>query len=194
VLILNREEILKWSIKHNNDNPSGIAIEKELGDKLRSTKTLTKDDLLKIIKWKFFGLPWFEKYTNYVSVNVKDAELREGTYKIFTQGLADNSAIQGIKSVGLKGNATVSVILTFFNPEKYGVFDRHLWQGLYGDRPSKFFRGKFYSDASYYLEVLERLRKDAINYGLPVRTIEKAYFKRHFDEKKSNRRAGHCMR
>ncbi len=54
---MDKEEILYWSNKYDKDHPWWTQEEKRLGDKFRKTKTLTKDDLLRVVDWKFKEVP-----------------------------------------------------------------------------------------------------------------------------------------
>jgi len=44
---------LYWSKKYDVDHPWWAQKEKEIGDKLRVMKELTKNDLIEIVEWKF---------------------------------------------------------------------------------------------------------------------------------------------
>ena len=76
------------------------------------------------------------------------------------------------------GISTASVILTFYDPKNYGVFDIHVWRELFGKEPKNF------SKIDNYLKLLENLRKLSKKYWLDVRKIEKALFQKNLDESK----------
>ncbi len=85
--------------------------------------------------------------------------------------------IKGVK------NALVSVILTFLDPENYGVFDIHAYDELYETNPKTRPKDMF-TDSKYLYEFLSDLRQIAKKYGFGVRYVEKAYFKKNYDESK----------
>lgn len=82
------------------------------------------------------------------------------------------SALYGI------GPAVASTILTFFDPKNYGVFDVHVWREVFGKESKNPFT------AENYVKLLSKLREIAKREGLEVRTIEKALFKKNYDEGK----------
>ncbi len=81
----------------------------------------------------------------------------------------------------LKGvkNAVASVILTFYDPKNYGVFDIHAWRELFGKESEG-----FSSNAKLLLEFLEELRRMSRETRLDVRVVEKAVFKKNYDSSK----------
>ncbi len=46
---MDKNEILQWNAKYDTQYPKWTKKEKELGDKFRKTKTLTKADLVDIV-------------------------------------------------------------------------------------------------------------------------------------------------
>jgi hypothetical protein len=69
-----------------------------------------------------------------------------------------------------------SVILAFFDPKQYGVFDVYAWRALLGNEASNLF------SAMNYLKLLLALRKTAAKHNLDVRTVEKALVKKKLEE------------
>ena len=184
---MNRQEILYWANMYDKENyEQWVLPEKELGNKFRQTQEVTKADLIAVVEWKFLGNPlWKQRRLNDVQY-IDDKKIREKSHEVFTQAQTDLERVNGLRFKGV-GTAIASVILTFYNPKEYGVFDRHVWQGLFGDQPSEFFDYAFYADAENYLKVLERLRDDATIHELDVRTVEKAYFNKHLHQPKRKR-------
>jgi hypothetical protein len=83
-----------------------------------------------------------------------------------------------------------SVILAFFDPKQYGVFDVYAWRALLGNEVPNLF------SAANYLRLLLALRKTAAKHNLDVRTVEKALVEKRLDEagvvgKRSLRKSGH---
>ena len=91
----------------------------------------------------------------------------------------------GIKGVGL---AIASVILTFYDPKNYGVYDIHAWRGLVGKQPKNLFT-KFENLMTFET----RLREDARRLSLDARMVEKAYFKKDFDESQMKLSQTRCV-
>ena len=69
-----------------------------------------------------------------------------------------------------------SVILAFFDPKQYGVFDVNVWRALLGNEPTNLF------STQNYLKFLLALRKTAAKHNLEARTVEKAFSKKSLDE------------
>ena len=77
------------------------------------------------------------------------------------------------------GIAVASTVLTFFDPKNYGVFDFHVWQEVFGGRPKY--------TVMEYVKLLSKLRQEAEMQDLGTRTIEKACFKKNYDESENAR-------
>jgi len=53
---MDREQIQNWLDKYNKEEDlNNVGIEKELGRKFKLEQKLTKEDLKKVIEWKFQG-------------------------------------------------------------------------------------------------------------------------------------------
>ena len=107
-----------------------------------------------------------------------DQDVRRISSHVLSLGTDDDSykveSLCGVLS-GV-GPAVASTILTFYNPQDYGVFDIHVWRELFGEEPENLFTPR------NYLIVLTKLREIANRFWLPVRTVEKALFKKNYDE------------
>jgi hypothetical protein len=68
------------------------------------------------------------------------------------------------------------VVLTFYDPKNYGVFDIHVWREFFGKEPKGLF-----STSNYYIKLLAELRTIAKKYDLNARTVEKAYFTKNYE-------------
>jgi len=172
-----KSEILEWSNKYDKDHPWWIEKEKQLGNALRERGELTKEDLLEIIKWKFLTTPRrlkqnlirANKNDDYVVRNISRSVLRLSPKYDFEK-ITRLCRIKGV------GAAMASVILTFYDPQNYGVFDMHVWKELYGDDSMPTYNAR---DCLLCLSEMRMLaKKDSLN----VRVVEKALFKKNFDQ------------
>jgi hypothetical protein len=173
---MDKQEIIKWSTKHDNEYASEIAKERETGCRLRIAKEVTKHDLIEIIKWKFDGFEARKIRELKLAATIDETSLKEASNKAFNLNTTrDAERIELLCELrhGI-GIAVASTILTFFDPKNYGVFDFHVWQEVFGGRPK-------YTVVEY-VKLLSRLRQEAEMYGLNARTIEKGYFKKNYDE------------
>ena len=174
---MEKEEILNWNAKYDKDHPWWTQKEKELGDKLRRSKVLTKDDLIKIVEWKFQTLPGRKKRVLGLVAKNDDAEVRRVSSEFFRfDSKIASYNVERLVRIGGVGPAVASTILSFYNPKEYGIFDIHVWRELFGKEPKNLFTTK------NYLRLLTKLRQIACKYDLAVRTVEKALFKKNLDE------------
>jgi hypothetical protein len=82
-----------------------------------------------------------------------------------------------VNGIGL-GPALSSVILAFFDSEKYGVLDIHAWRELLGKEPDNVF-----TNNDNAIKFFEKLREISKTTRLPCREIEKALFKKNLERK-----------
>lgn len=175
---MNRNDILNWIKKYEEvDSNFSSKCEKEVGSRIRSNGFLTKNDLKEIVKWKFQTLPGRRKLFLSYADKLNDRELKELSSTAFKEKneLKKLDYILKFKGVGI---ATTSVILTFYNPRDYCVFDIHVWRELFGKEPKNFYTKE------NYLKLLSKLRKISNLYNLNNRDVEKALFQKNLEESK----------
>jgi len=175
-----RDEILSWYKGYDDDYPErDRQIEEELGNKLRLSKELTKDDLIKIIEWKFQDrTKGRRKIILRLLKDIDDSEIRRVVNVALNtenETLRIKKLRDGITGVGF---ALASVILTFYAPKNYGVFDIHVYDELFGTNPKTRPKNLF-GNCKYYLKFLRKLREIAKKHDLDVRAVEKALFKKN---------------
>lgn len=175
--LMDKKEICFWEDKYNKEEDLYVKGEEEqLRANFLKNKLITKQDLIRIIKWKFQGrligrqrriLKFIEevdddiiKEISSLAFRIKDDEIR----------LKLLCCIKGV------GFAISSVILTFYDPSKYGVLDIHAWRGLFGREPTSLFM-----NIKYPIQFFSKLREISLKTELPCRDIEKAFFKKDLD-------------
>ena len=176
-------EILKWSSLmdelHAELDVEDDSLERDLIDAIGRKKCLALADLKKAVLWKFSG---YQARINRVSGLISDnaaGKVREKTKVAFDRSLPDGERIRGLLGDhgGIRGvgGALASVLLSFCEPERFGIFDYHTWNELHregrlkNDGPSDYY-------AETYEDFLAALRKIQAETGLAVRTIEKGYY------------------
>jgi hypothetical protein len=165
--------IIKLRDEHNKECESEIEKEKEIGDQLRMTKTLTKSQLEEIIPWKFDRDGRIRANELRLIKGIDELALKEKSARIFNLDIDhDYERIELLRSFTGIGVAVASVILAFFDPENYCVFDFHIYQELFGKRPD------YTTDE--YVKLLTTLRKEAKKCGVSTRDVEKAYFRKNY--------------
>jgi hypothetical protein len=138
---------------------------------------LTKDDIRQVIDWKFKELEGRRIRILGLIERNDDSEVRRISSDVFSSTLTDDYKVDSLQNLWGVGPAVASTILTFYDPTKYGVFDIHIWREFFGKEP----KGYQFTTKDY-LKVLAELRKVAIQHSLDVRTVEKAFFKKNYDE------------
>lgn len=180
---MEKQEILYWSGRHDNQFPHGIKKEREIGGRLREKEELTKIDLFDIIEWKFEGLEGRKKRELDLMTDIDEQILKKVSNVVFNLNTSqDTYRIRLLCALrhGI-GVAVASTILTFFDPKNYGVFDFHVWQEIFGEK----LEGKY--TVSNYVDLLSKLREIADKYDFDVRTVEKAFYKKNYDKSKQRK-------
>lgn len=171
------EEILKWNQKYDSDYPWWTQKEIEIGNKLRKTKALTRNDLIEVVNWKFKDLPGRKKRILNLIAENSDERIVNVSDQFFNITSEDDSfKLDTLCMIHGVGTALASTILTFLNPKDYGVFDIHVWRELFGKESTGLFR------TLNFLRLLGELRKISKQTKLDVRIVEKALFKKNYDE------------
>lgn len=174
---LTKQEILSWSHKYDlEEDQYNTGLEPELGAKLRTNQELSKHDLIELVKWKFQG-PLLQRRDMILEQiePIEDSIIRR-TIKEALTNADENTRIWKLEQIHGVGPSVASVILAFFDPENYGIFDTHAWREMFGDDPRDLF-----TVSSYFRRFLERLRQESAQHKINVRVIEKAYFKKNKD-------------
>ncbi len=173
---LNKEELLQWNKRYDTEHPWWTQKEKELGDKLRRTRKLTKEDLIQVVEWKFKELKGRRIRVLGLIEKNDDEKFKKVSSKLFESGrTSDSYKIENLCDLDGVGPALASTILTFYDPKNYCVFDIHIWRELFGKEPSNLFAAK------NYVKLLWEVRKIATQHQLDVRIVEKALFKKNLE-------------
>lgn len=178
---MNKEELLFWKNKYDKEedlyNKGG---EEELRKKFQENNFITKQDLSRIVKWKFQGrLLGRQKRILKLLEDVEESFIEEIS-KLAFKSKDDEVRLKLFSSIKGVGNALSSVILTFYDPQNYGVLDIHAWRGLFGKEPADIF-----SNNKQAIKFFKKLREVSSETGLSCRDVEKAIFKKDLDESKS---------
>lgn len=169
---MNKEEILCWKALYDvEEDLYNTGLEKELREKFQRNRFATKEDLRKIIEWKFQGQLKGRKSLNINRLNNFSAELIEGISKLVVTTDSDKTRLRLLTVIDGVGYSIATVILSFFDPQNYGVLDFHAWNAIFQDREKTFGEREC-------LKFIRELRKIAREVGLPCRDVEKALFKK----------------
>ena len=174
---MDKRDFLKWSQKYDKDQGWSAQVERALGARLRKARVMSGADLALVVEWKFKDDEAKRKRVlELVARNDEALVVRVSSQAFNLPG--DNDACRINCFMMLEGVSPVlaSVILSFFDPKQYGVFDVYAWRSLLGNEvPNLFSTGN-------YLKLLVALRKTAAKHNLDVRTVEKALVQKRLDE------------
>jgi hypothetical protein len=175
--LVDKADFLMWSRKYDKAFGWQAQRERELGAKFRKNKALTCADLGAVIEWKFKDDPErLERGLELMARNNPDAVARI-TGQVLSLPPGDDmyrinclTTLEGISPV------LASVILAFFDPKRYGIFDLRVWRPLLGNASAGLYTPQ------NYIRLLEAIRKTAAKHNLDVRVIDKALYKKSIDE------------
>ena len=175
---MEKRDFLKWSRKYDKDLGWLAQKENALGARLRRAKVMTRGDLAEVVEWTYRDAP--EKKTRVLELVARndEAEVERVSSQVFNVPSCDDAyrmncltMLQGVSPV------LASVVLAFFDPKRYGVFDVEVWRALLGNEPPNLFT------TANYLKLLLAMRKTSAKHNLEARTIEKALVKIKLDER-----------
>jgi len=135
--MVDKKDILKWSKKYDKDQGWWIQKENELGAKFRKNKVLTRDDLVQIVEWKFKNASEDKKKHVLEAVAKNDeAVVARISSQVFNVPTGEDAyRINSLTMLNGVSPILASVILAFFDPKQYGVFDVNVWRALLGNEP-----------------------------------------------------------
>jgi len=178
---MDKKSIISWRKKYDKEEDLYTkGEEEELRAKFQKNKFMTKDDLKRIVKWKFQGkLEGRQKRILKLLENV-DGKFIKGISRLAFETKNDKERIKLFCVIEGIGPAVASVILAFYDPENYGVFDIHAWDELFGERLKDLF-----SNINHLIHFFEKVREISRRVNMPCRDVEKALFKKNYDESKA---------
>ena len=174
---VDKADFLKWSRKYDKAFGWQAQRERELGSKFRKAKALTIADLAQVVEWKF--IEDSEKKTRVlelVSRNNEDTVNRLSSQALSIPSCEDAYRMNCLTLLEGVSPVLASVILAFFDPKQYCIFDATVWKALLGNPPPNLLT------AQNYLKLLVVIRKTAAKQNLDVRVINKALYKKNIDE------------
>ncbi len=174
---LDKPDYIMWSRKYDKAYGWQAQRERELGAKFRKNKSLTCKDLSAVVEWKFKMEPDKLQRAQELVARNNEEKVARVTSQIFSIPNADDTyrincltTLEGISPV------LASVILAFFDPVNYGVFEQSVWKGLLGNAPPGLYTPQ------NYIRLLAALRKTAKKHNLDARVIDKALYKKSIDK------------
>jgi hypothetical protein len=174
---VDKRDFLKWSQKYDKDQGWSAQVERELGARFRKARVMSGADLAMVVEWKFKDDEVKRKRVlELVARNGEALVARVSSQAFNLPGDDDVCRINCFMMLEGVSPVLASVILSFFDPKRYGVFDVYAWRGLLGNEVPNLF------STVNYLKLLVALRKTAAKHNLDVRTVEKALVQKKLDE------------
>ncbi|MBW2061962.1 MAG: hypothetical protein JRI95_10430 [Deltaproteobacteria bacterium] len=178
---MDKEEIIFWRDRYNTEEDLyNTGIEEELSSKFQQNKMITKDDLIQIVKWKFQGRLFGRQQRILRMIDSVEISFIEDVSRLAFKIKNDEKRLKLLSCIDGVGNSLSSVILSFKEPQNYGVFDIHAWRGLFGPEPKNLSTNK-----KHIIKFFNKLRDISSQTGLLCRDIEKAFFKRDLEKPKN---------
>ena len=165
-----------WSRKYDKAYGWQAQRERELGAKFRKNKALSVKDLLSVVEWKFKEEP--DKLARAQELVARNSE--EKVSRITSQVLClpqgdDTYRLNSLTTLEGLSPVLDSIILAFFAPKRYGIFDLRVWRPLLGNASAGLYTPQ------NYIRLLEAMRKTAAKHNLDVRVIDKALYKKSIE-------------
>jgi hypothetical protein len=174
---MDKADFLMWSRKYDKAYGWQAQRERELGSKFRKQKVASCADLASVVEWKFKEEPDKKERALELVARNDEAKVNRITSQVFCLPQADD-AYRLSSLTTLEGISPVlgSVILAFFDPKQYCIFDLNVWKRLLGNAPPNLYQ------PSNYIKLLAAIRKTAAKHNLDVRVVDKALYKKSIDK------------
>jgi hypothetical protein len=174
---MDKPDYIMWSRKYDKAFGWQAQRERELGAKFRKNKALSCKDLAAVVEWKFKEDQ--EKKARALELVARNDE--EKVQRVTSQSLSlpqadDTYRLNCLTTLEGVSPVLASVILAFFDPHNYGIFDLAVWKPLLGNAPPGLYTPQ------NYIRLLVAMRKTAKKHNLDARTIDKALYKKSQDE------------
>jgi hypothetical protein len=170
---MDADEVQEWAKSYEESYDEVLHdIEQTLHKALQAQGHITQEQLRDVVTWKLDNQAG-RRSGNLDRVNqVPDEFVRRVSEAAL---VVDDPKVQlkTLSSIPGIGYATATVVLTFYDPERYAVGDRYMVDLFFDeDRPMR---------VTDYPKLLSELR-DRNPGGFELRTVEKAYYQRYREE------------
>ena len=170
-------ELEKWINHFQEKIPEhieDIQFEQKTGHTIRRTGEVSKEQLQSIIDWKFSEQKHYHAKVTSEIGKLSDEEIKEVTKTAF-QMKHDFYKIKLICAIQGVGPVLASIILAFYDPHDFGIFDHSTWDQLFPEQKRDI-------SVKGYLKVLDKMREIASEYQVPVRVIDQALWIKNYEE------------
>jgi hypothetical protein len=173
---VDKPDYLLWSRKYDKAYGYLAQRERELGAKFRKNKALSIKDLESVVEWKFKDDPEkLARAQELVARNTEDKVQRITSQTLSIPNADDTYRLSCLTTLEGITPVLASIILAFFDPHNYGIFDQAVWKPLLGNAPSGLYTPQ------NYVRLLTAMRKTAAKHNLDARVIDKALYRKAKD-------------
>lgn len=174
---MHKEEILFWKTKYEEEqNESDKKTELELRKKFQSQKFMTKEDLVRVVKWRFQGrLSRRRAKLLELIESAEESHIIDRSRKAF-RACDDKARLKFLFQIQGVRNILASTVLAFYDPDNYGILGMSVWRALLGREP-----GDIFVNPKRAIEFFEKLREISRD-GLSCRDLEKAISRREAEK------------
>ena len=166
-----------WCRKYNKAYGWWAQREFELGVKFRKNKALSVADLAAVVEWKFKGEAGkLQRALDLVGRNDEEKVARISSQTLSLPNADDAYRLNCFTSLEGISPVLASIILAFFDPARYGIFDLAAWKALLGNPPPGLYTPQ------NYVRLLQALRKTAAKHNLDARDIDKALYRKAHEQ------------
>ncbi|WP_121821070.1 hypothetical protein [Halostella salina] len=167
---MDTDDIRSWSERYDEAYDEDLqAIEERIHKVLIDQSSLTRDQLQEVVQWKLNGMPG-RRGGNVERVSTVPDEFVQRVTEAALLIDDPTTQLKTLKSIPGIGPATATVVLTFYDPENYGIGDRYILDEFFGeDRTIR---------VTDYPKILAELR-DRNPGDFDLRTVEKAYYQKY---------------
>jgi hypothetical protein len=167
-----KDDILKWLRDYDaNEDSFNGGLEERLRRRFQEEKLATHGDIEEVLRWKFAEMKGRLKRDLNLLSTVDPDLIEDATKKAFALS-GDSAKLGQLRRIKGVGGAVASVILTFYDPDNYGVIDIHSWRELFGGKKQVF-------NKSDFIRFTQTLRQLARTHSLSARDVEKALFRKN---------------
>ncbi len=178
---MRKDEILDWKMRYEREQkPGDKKTELELRKKFQSQKFVTKEDLVRVVKWRFRGRLARRRGELLKLIESAGEPHIESRSRAAFRANDDETRLKFLSQIEGVRNILASAVLAFYDPGNYGVLDMGVWRVLFGKEPRDIF-----VNPERAIEFFEKLREISSRMGLPCRDIEKAIFKKEVERSRT---------
>ena len=131
---------MKWSSKYDKDKGWLSQVERELGARFRKARVMSREDLARVVEWEFGSNETKKQRVLELVARNDEASVLRVSSRAFSLA-SDDDACRMNCLIMLEGVSPVlaSVILSFFDPKRFGVFDVYAWRASLGNEVPNLF-------------------------------------------------------